>query len=65
MDWQEVALDSEIHVKGITDMYQELGFEVRFEEVRPEEVEQCTKCLQERGEKIYRIYMRCKRENSK
>jgi len=45
MDWQEVAIDSEIHAKGITDMYQEFGFEVRLEEVKPDEVEQCTKCL--------------------
>ncbi|MFB0556885.1 MAG: hypothetical protein ACETVW_03415 [Dehalococcoidia bacterium] len=46
-------------------MYQELGFEVRLEEVKPDEVEQCIKCYQERCEKIYRIYMRCKREDSK
>jgi hypothetical protein len=63
MDWQEVAIDSEIHAKGITDMYQEFGFEVRLEEVKPDEVEQCTKCLQERGEKIYRIYTRQVKED--
>jgi len=31
------------------DMYEELGFEVCLEEVKPEEVEHCTQCLQERG----------------
>lgn len=64
-DWQEVAIDGETHVKRITDVYQELGFEVRLEEVKPDEVEQCIKCFQGRSEKIYRIYMRCKREDSK
>ena len=58
MDWQEVALDGETHLKRIVDMYQELGFEVRLEEVKPEEVEQCTQCLQERGERIYRVHAR-------
>jgi len=53
MDWQEVALDGETHLKRLVDMYQELGFEVRLEEVKPEEVEQCTKCLQERGGEVY------------
>jgi hypothetical protein len=62
MDWQEVALDGETHLTRIVDMYQELGFEVRLEEVKPEEVEQCTKCLQDKGEKIYRVYARRKSE---
>jgi len=61
-EWREVAIDGETHVKRITDMYEELGFEVRLEEVKPEEVEQCTKCLQERGEKIYRVYARRKQK---
>jgi len=64
-DWQEIALDGETHVKRITDVYQELGFEVRLEEVKPDEVEQRTKCFQERGEKIYRIYTRYKRRDGK
>ena len=62
MDWQEVAIDGEGHVQRMVDMYEELGFEVRLEEVKPEEVEQCTKCFQERGEKIYRVYRRRKQE---
>jgi len=41
-------------------MYEELGFEVSLEDVKPEEVEQCTKCFQERDEKIYRVYTRAK-----
>jgi hypothetical protein len=62
MDWKEVAIDGETHLKRVVDMYEELGFEVRLEEVKPEEVEQCTQCLQESGEKIYRIYARRKQE---
>ena len=64
-DWQEVAIDGETHVKRITDMYEELGFEIRLEELKPEEREQYTKCLQERGEKIYRIYTRHKQKSDK
>jgi hypothetical protein len=63
MDWQEVAIDGETHLKRLVDMYEELGFEVRLEEVKPEEVERCTQCLQERGEKIYRVYARRKPES--
>jgi len=62
MDWQEVAVDGESHVRRLVDMYEELGFEVSLEEVKPEEVEQCTQCLQESGEKIYRVYARRKQE---
>ena len=62
-DWQEVAIDGGMHVKRMTDMYEELGFEVRLEEVNPEQVEQCTKCLQERGERVYQVYTRRKKED--
>jgi hypothetical protein len=63
-DWRQVAIDGETHLKRLVDMYKELGFEVRLEEVKPEEVEQCTKCLEESGEKIYRIYARRKEGGS-
>ena len=62
MDWQEVAIDGETHLKRVVDMYEELGFEVRLVEVKPERVEHCTQCLQESGEKIYRVYARRKQE---
>ena len=63
MDWQEVGVDGETHLKRVMDMYEELGFEIRLEEVKPEEVEHCTQCLQEKGEKIYRAYARRKPES--
>ena len=62
MDWQEVAIDGEAHLKRPVDMYEELGFEIRLEEAKPEEVEHCTQCLQESGEKIYRVYTRRQQE---
>jgi len=62
MDWREVAMDSETHVKRLMDMYKELDFEVRVEEAKPQDVEQCTQCLQHRGEKLYRVYTRHKKE---
>ncbi|HEU65096.1 MAG TPA: hypothetical protein ENN57_00290 [Chloroflexi bacterium] len=61
--WKEVGIDGETHFKRLVNMYEELGFEVRLEEVKPEELEQCTKCLEERGEKIYRVYARRKQED--
>jgi hypothetical protein len=61
-NWKEVAVDIQTHLKRLVDMYEELGSEVRLEEVKPEEVEQCTKCLEESGEKIYRVYARRKPE---
>jgi hypothetical protein len=51
MDWQEVAIDGETHLKRVVNMYEELDFEVRLKEVKPEEVERCTQCLQEKGGK--------------
>ena len=62
MAWQEVAVDGEKHLKRLVDMYEELGFELYLEQVKPEEVEQCTQCLEESGEKIYRVYVRRKSE---
>ena len=56
MDWQEVAIDGEKHLKRLVDMYEELGFELRLKEVKPEDLEQCTQCLEESGEKIYQVY---------
>ena len=61
--WKEVGIHGEAHLKRLVDMYQELGFEVCLEGAKPEEVEQCTQCLQERGEKIYRVYARRKSES--
>jgi branched-subunit amino acid aminotransferase/4-amino-4-deoxychorismate lyase len=62
MGWREVAIDGETHLKRLMDMCNELDFEIRTEEVNRQDVEECTQCLQERGEKIYRVYARHKKE---
>jgi len=51
-DWQEVATYGETNLRRPVDMYEELSFEVRSEEVKPEELEQRTQCFQDRR-KIY------------
>ena len=60
MDWQEAAIDGETHLKRLVDMYEDLGFEVRLEEVKPQEAEHCTQCLQKKREKLYPVYARRK-----
>jgi hypothetical protein len=52
MDWHEVAMDGETNLRRPVYMYKDLEFEIRSEEVKPEEVEHCTQCLQERGKNI-------------
>ena len=62
MGWQKAAIDGETHLRSLRHMYEELGFEIRLEEVKPEEVEQCSQCLQENGERIYRVHGRRQQE---
>ena len=62
MDWQEVAIDGEKQLKRMLDMYKELGFEIRLEEVQPDAVEHCTECLQQTGEKLFRVLVRREQE---
>jgi len=45
------------------DIYEGIDLKVRLEEVKPEEVEQCIKCLWESGEMIYRVHARRKLES--
>ena len=60
MDWKEVGIDCETHLRRVIEMYEELGFEVKLEEISPQELEHCIACLEARGEKVYRIYTRRK-----
>jgi len=62
IDWQEVAIDGETHLKRVIDMYEELEFEVRLEEVEPEDAGQCVACYEAGNEKIYRVFVRRKPE---
>lgn len=65
LGWEEVAIDSGDHVQRMIEMYQELGFEVYLEEVRPEDVDRCAECYKATGEKLYRVYTRRKEESRK
>ena len=56
--WKPTSISGGTHLQRTLDMYRELGFEVRLEEVSGEECGECTVCYQEAGETIYRIYTR-------
>ena len=62
MEWREAAMDSGDHVQRIVDMYRELGYEIRLEEVEPEDVGRCHVCYKAGDERIYRVHVRCKQE---
>ena len=61
-DWKQAALSSGAHLRRIVEMYEELGFEVRLEEVSSEECGGCIVCYCDTGEEIYRIFTRPKQE---
>ncbi len=65
LGWEEVAIDSGDHVHRMIEMYQELGFEVYLEEVRPEDVDRCAECYKATDEKLCRVYTRRKEESPK
>ena len=56
--WKLASTTSGEHLKRILEMYRELGFEVRTEEVSPAECGECTVCYVVGNENIYRIYTR-------
>ena len=62
--WQQAAISGGAHLQRMMEMYEELGFEVRLEEISPEDCGQCTECYQESDEKIYRVYTRHKKDNN-
>ena len=57
--WREVAISGGPHLERMVGMYEELGFEVRLEEVMPQD-QQCLKCYEEEGETPYIVYVRAK-----
>lgn len=60
--WKLASTTSGEHLKRILEMYEELGFEVRTEEVSPPECGECTICFTEDNETITRVYTRLKAE---
>jgi len=66
--WSEVGISGGSHLERMVEMYQELGFEVRLEQITPEDQEcakcyqECAKCYEETGETPYRVYVRSKED---
>jgi hypothetical protein len=58
--WKFALTSSGEHLKRTLEMYRELGFEVRTEQVSREECGECTACFLEgeEDEAIYRVYTR-------
>jgi hypothetical protein len=62
--WREVAVSAGAHLERMVNMYRELGFEVRLEEVLREE-QRCLQCYDESGEIPYTLYVRSEDEVGK
>ena len=56
--WREASVSGGEHLGRILKMYEELGIEVRLEEISPTECGGCTEYYKANGETIYRIYTR-------
>jgi hypothetical protein len=59
--WSEVGISGGSHLERMVEMYQELGFEVRLEQITPGDQE-CARCYEETGETPYRVYVRSKED---
>ena len=59
--WGEVGISGGSHLERMVEMYQELDFEVRLEQITPEDQE-CAKCYEETCETPYRVYVRSKED---
>ncbi|MFQ6092980.1 MAG: hypothetical protein ACE5OR_09915 [bacterium] len=62
--WEKRSVVDEPRVKELVGLYTSLGFEVRVEPVRPEEmVGECTECFEVDCTKYRAIYTRRKPQN--
>jgi hypothetical protein len=55
--WKEICISSGDHLKRTVEMVEELGFEIRLQELSPDELEGCSVCYGE-NEKVYRLLAR-------
>ena len=62
--WRVASVTGGDHLNRTLEMYQELGMEIRLEEVKPEEYGDCAECYKSGDEAIYRIYTKSKDEES-
>lgn len=56
--WRLASVSGGDHLKRVVAMYEEMGYEVRLEEVTPGDCGECTVCFEETGEKAYRVFTR-------
>jgi len=59
--WKPATVTGGSHLKRTLEMYQELGFETRLEQVNPDEYEGCIECYESSGETLYQVYTRVSR----
>ena len=58
--WKMACVTGGAHLKRLKELYEEMGFEVRLEEVSAGQCGECTMCFEEAGERPYRVYTRRK-----
>lgn len=56
--WELATISGGDHLRRVTEMYRETGFEVCVEEVRPEDCIGCTECFKASGGPVFRVYKR-------
>lgn len=56
--WTKQSTHDEPRLSEMVETYQELGFEVRLEPLRPEQTAECTECMKGSAEQFKVIYTR-------
>lgn len=62
--WQKQATYDEPRLSEMADMYREIGMEVHFEPIHPDEKRGCVGCLATFPDRYQTIYTRRKEESS-
>lgn len=56
--WKRMNIYDEPRLSELAETYKQLGFEVRFEPILPEEFGGCAECIAENPERYRTIYVR-------
>lgn len=56
--WRRMNVYDEPRLSELAETYKELGFEVHYEPIHPEELEGCAECIAEVPERYRTIYVR-------
>ena len=62
--WKAASTTGGKHLQRTLEMYEELGMEVRLEQIDTDKCEGCTQCYKEGNETMYRIYTRSRRSDT-